>query len=144
MEKILSEEQRELRDAAKRASEAYNLHRVADPHGSVNKWIVIKLQDGSSDNVLYDTKRDAVRHVSDERFYMFVKVGPWPFTEQEAAVWLTTNRKLYEKGVRMADPDHEKGGLDFIRRSTAEDEYSRLRALFVGDLPPTNLFVPGM
>jgi hypothetical protein len=137
-----SDEDRGLRDAAKRASEAYNLHRVADPHGSVRKWLSIKLQDGSCDGVLYDSKAEAVRHVSDERFYAFVQVGPWPFTEKEAAIFLKKNRLLYEKGVHMADPDHKAGGMDFIPRLTAEDEYRRLRALFIGDTAPSNLILP--
>lgn len=142
MERILSEEQKELRDAAKRASEAYNLHRVADPHGSVGKWLAIRLQDGSCDGTLYDSKLDAVTHVLDERFYAFVKIGPWPFTEQEAAIFLNTNRKLYERGAHMADPDHKSGGPDFIPRLNAEDEYTRLRALFIGDVAPSNLILP--
>jgi hypothetical protein len=83
-------------DAAKRASDAYNLHRVADPNGCVGKWIAVRLSDGTTDNVLYDSKSAAVDHQHhDEDFYAFVQIGPWQFTPEMAETYLTVQRRMY-------------------------------------------------
>lgn len=144
MEHRLSPEQRALADAAKRTSDQYNLHRVADVHGSIGKWFAVRLSDGESDGVLYDSKSAAVTHQHhNEDFYAFVQIGPWTMSPTDAAVFLDTNRRLYDKGVRLADPEHNSGGRDLIKRTSREDQRNQLRALFKGDRGPSNLIVPG-
>jgi hypothetical protein len=132
-------------DAAKRASDAYNLHRVADPHGSIGKWIAVRLSDGTTDDTLYDSKQDAVRgQHHNEDYYAFVQVGPWSFTPQYAETFLKINRRMYDKGLRLADRDHSGGGRDLIRRVTREDQFNQLRSMFRGDRAPSNIILPGV
>lgn len=124
-------------DAAQRVSDTYNLHRIADPHGSIRKWYAAALSDGRSDNVLYESKRDAVRHQHhNEQWYAFIRIGPAQMTPCEAEVFLATARKIYDAGGRMPDPDHPHGGVDVIKRLNAEDQIAQSRGI------STNLIIP--
>ena len=130
-------------DAARRASDAYQLHRVTDPHGSIGHWLAIKLEDGSCDGVLYGSKLAAVKTKEPwERHYGYVQLGPWPFTPKEAETWLAVQRRMYERGLVMTDPEDPSGGRDQIQRVTQEDQRNNLRALF-GVGPASNLLLPG-
>lgn len=125
-------------DAVKRLADHYNLHRVASGIDSVGKWIAVALADGASDGVLYNGKQEAVRHQHhNERYYTFIKIVPSTMTLCEANVMMVTARKLYEKGMRMADPDHRSGGPEVIKRTSIED------VLAVAAMRPTNLRWPG-
>lgn len=112
-------------DAAKRIADQYMLHRLAaDALGinNVGKFFAAALNDGTSDGVLYDSKRDAVRHQKhNEQFYTYIKIGLWSMNACEAAVMLRTARMVYDKGLRMADPDSRGGGREVIQRSSIED-----------------------
>lgn len=109
-------------DAAKRISDEYNTHRIADPYGSIGKWFAAAIHDGTCDHVLYDSKRDAVIHQHhNENYYTYIKIGPHTSNACEAAVMLKTARMLYDNGMRMADPDDRHGGKDLIKRSTWDD-----------------------
>lgn len=133
----------ELRDAAKRVSGEYAMHRLADPLGNYGKWFAVRLSDGSSDHVLYDTKTDAVRgQHHDEQFYAFVQIGPWPMGVDEAETYLKVQRRAYDAGLRLSD--RESGGKDLIRRVTKEDQYNQLRAMFIGDRTPSNIIIPDL
>lgn len=111
-------------DAVKRIRDTYNLHRVGDPYGSVKKWIACALQDGSSDGVLYDSKPDAIFHQHhNEEYYTFIRIGPHSMTECEAAVMLNTARRLYDKGLKLSDPQSP----DLIKRVTVEDQLQASR-----------------
>ena len=110
-------------DAAKRIADTYNLHRMAGGLGSVGKWFAAKLIDGRTDDTLYDNKRDAVTHQHhNEQWYTFVKINPSGMNACEAEVMLTVARSLYDKGLRLTDPDDRHGGKDIIRRLTVEDQ----------------------
>lgn len=124
-------------DAAKKVCDTYNLHKVADPYGSIGRWFACALADGSTDGVLYDNKRDAVWHQKhNESRYTFLKVGPSSMNVCEAEVMLRTARQLYDKGLRMSDPDHKHGGPDVIKRLTVEDELNMMRGVV------SNLVIP--
>lgn len=107
-------------DAAKRVTDVYNLHRVADPYGCIGFWIACALADGSSDGVLYETKQDAIRHQHhNENYYTFIQIVPSTMTECEAEVMLKVARMAYDKGWRITD------GLsrhDLIKRLGWEDQ----------------------
>lgn len=135
-----------ISDAAKRVHERYNLHRVADPIGSVGKWFAANLADGVSTDDLYDSKREAVRHQHhDEWFYWFIQVGPWPMDELMAETGLDVQRRARKAGLGQADRDHDGGGIDVIRRTNAEDQKSQIRALFGrGGNAVAGLLLPGM
>lgn len=133
-----------ISDAAKRASDEYNLHRVADPFGNIGKWIAVRLSDGTSDHVLYDSKTSAVRgQHHNENFYAYVQIGPWPFSPNDAETYLRKNREMYDAGFRLADRNAENGGLDAIPRITEVDERNRFAALF-GKGKPSNIIIPGL
>lgn len=114
-------------DAAKRVADYYNLHYVAlGGWDAVGKWIACALNDGSSDGVLYDNRRDAVRHQHhNEDWFTFIKIVPHSMRVCEAEVMLKTARSLADKGLKMSDPDDAKGGRDVIKRSTVEDQLAQ-------------------
>jgi len=113
-------------DAAKRLSDSYNLHRVVLGYDAIGKWISAALADGRGDDTLYDSKQHAVSHQHhNEQYYTFVKIGPSSMNACEAEVMLKTARSLYDKGLRLADPDHARGGLDVIKRLSVEDQLAQ-------------------
>lgn len=91
-----------LADAGKRASETVNLHVLG---GSVGKWVAIRLADGSSDGIPYDTRRDAIAHQLHEQLACYLKVTPDGITPQDAVRFILVNRALYDAGYRLADPE---------------------------------------
>lgn len=107
-------------DAAKRVSDVYNMHRIADPYGCVGSWIACALADGASDNVLYDSKRDAIAHQHhNENYFTFIQIVPSTMTPCEAEVMLKVARMAYASGMRITD------GLskyDLIKRLGWEDQ----------------------
>jgi hypothetical protein len=124
-------------DAAKRVTEEYQLHRLADLYGSQRKWIAVALADGRSDHVLYDTKREAVRHQHhNEQWYAYIRIGPQNMTACDAEIFLRMMRTLYDKGLRLTDPDAVTGGRDIIKRNTMEDMRANARGI------STNLYLP--
>lgn len=115
-------------DAARRIADTYNLHLLGGGHASIGRWFAARLEDGNATDTLYDTKRDAVRHQHhDEQFYTFIKIGPHDMDVCSAAVMLKVARSIFDKGIRLADPDDVNGGKDIIKRVTAEDQHAQMR-----------------
>lgn len=114
-------------DAAKRVSDIYSLHRIADPYGNIGFWIACALADGSSDMVLYETKQKAIRHQHhNENFYTYIQIVPSNMTACEAEVMLKIARMLYDKGWRVTD------GLsrhDLIKRLGWEDQNAQSKGI---------------
>lgn len=89
-------------ESAHRCSDAIRLHIVA---GSGGKWAAIRLSDGGSDGIVYDTRADAVRHQLHETQCAYVCI-PWDdMSPRSAENFLKINRELYDAGLRMTDPD---------------------------------------
>jgi len=89
----------------------------------IRSWVAIRLSDGGSDGVLYDSKREAVRHQSNEFncAYFSFRGAPNGFASvKEAAVWLEFHRQAYDSGFRLPDPDAASGGPDLIMPLPAE------------------------
>jgi hypothetical protein len=104
-------------DEAKRAADNVNMHYQATGWNAVNKWCAIALQDGSSDHVLYDRRRDAVTHQhGNEQRYCYVKIQPGAMGICEAQAFLDFHRKAYDAGFRLVDPEHRAGGRELIVR----------------------------
>ena len=117
-------------DAAKRISDAATLAWVFRGwDGSVGKWMAFKLEDGSTDHTVYDTKRDAILHVSNELNYAFFKLHPMGMTVCEAEIMLQFTRDAVKRGFRLADPDKKNGGTDIIPRIGSENVSNQLYAL---------------
>lgn len=107
-------------DAAKRIADIYSLHRLADPYGNIGFWIACALADGQSDMVLYETKRDAIRHQHhNENWYTFIQIVPSSMTPCEAEVMLKVARMAYDKGWRITDGLSRR---DLIKRLGWEDQ----------------------
>lgn len=117
-------------DAAKRISDAANLAWVFGGwDGTVGRWMAFKLEDGSTDHAIYDTKRDAIRHVSDELTYAFFKLHPMGMSVCESEIMLQFTRDAVKRGFRLVDPDAQNGGPDLIPRIGSEKVNNQLYAL---------------
>ena len=116
-------------DAARRASDAVNLHYSVLGFDAVGKWVAVRLSDGRSDGVLYDSKREAVRHQADERLCAFIRISPGGMNACRAESFLKMSRMARDAGFRLADPDAKHGGLDLIPRLTNEDQRRQMSAL---------------
>lgn len=123
----------ELIDAGKRASDTVNMHRTfANWDELQHKWIAFNLGDGSSDGVLYDSKRDAVKHQFHEQLcaYVAFKNLVAGSTPHEMSIFIKFTRDAYKAGFRLPDPDDQFGGqavaptagqIDFYRGRPARN-----------------------
>jgi hypothetical protein len=114
-------------DAAKRCADIITLAAIA---GQVGKWAAIRLSDGGYDNALYDLRSDAVRHQLWEKQCAYVKVAPGGMTAMEAEAFLDYNRKLYDAGFRMPDPDFAMPLMPL----TAKDQKRQISVLAKGHI----------
>lgn len=88
-------------DAARRCSEVVNMHALAGAYG---KWVAIRLSDGGSDGIAYDTRADAIQHQLHERLCCYISVPLGYMHVGEAEAFMKLNRDLYDKGMRLSDP----------------------------------------
>lgn len=114
-------------DAAKRLSDAYNLHySVGNLYGTdhhIGKWLAVSLAEGKSDGVIYDSKYDAVTHQSqDEKYYAYIQIQPTSMSPCAAEAVLNWQRQLYDAQLKQADRSMKSGGYDIIPRLTIEDQ----------------------
>lgn len=103
------------KNAAKRAADIINDARsTLDWEGLKQCWIAIRLSDGGSDMVIYETKQDAVRHQLHEQQCAYIAfrnlIGG--ASEKEMLRYLRFNRMAYDAGFRLPDPDAKDGGPD--------------------------------
>lgn len=114
-------------DAAKRVSDTYTLHRLADPYVNIGSWFAAALADGQSDMTLYDSKQAAIRHQHhNENYYTFIQIVPSMMTPCEAEVMLKTARMIYDKGGRITDGFSKR---DLIRRLGWEDQVAQSKGI---------------
>jgi len=90
--------------AAHRCSDAVRLHIVC---GNVGRWVAIRLSDGGTDGVIYDTRAHAIAHQLHETQCAYVRVPPDDMSPAAAYSYLTTVRALYDAGIPLADPDRD-------------------------------------
>lgn len=123
-------------DAAKRASDWYNLHVATGGHLAYGQWIAIALADGSSDGTLYASRKAAVAHQHhNESWFCFARIMPHQMTVCAAESFLYMHRMAYENGFRMTDPEAAGGGRALIPRITNEDHAFQLQALAARRFP---------
>lgn len=132
-------------DAAKRISDTYRLHRAAQGRAAIGRFFACALADGATDGVLYDTKRDAVRHQHhNEQLFIFLAVGPYDLSPCEAEELLHIQRLYYDRGIRWPDPEHARGGREVVQRVTVEDQRSLVASIASGGrIRPSGLVYPG-
>jgi len=118
-----------ISDAAKRAAGIINGYAAfMDRDELMSKYVAIRLSDGGSDGSLYDSKRDAVRHQSDEKLCAYISFRNLPLetTPKEMEVFLRFNREAYDKGFRLTDPDDQRGGREVLMTTGQHDYYNNM------------------
>jgi hypothetical protein len=122
-------------DAAKRAFDIVNSYVAFVPFEErVRSFVALRLSDGGSDGVLYDSRREAVRHQLDEKLcaYFGYSGAPEGFASKtDAAIFLEYHRAAYDAGARLPDPDDIQGGPEQIMPMSLEhvaDQIRRFRA----------------
>jgi hypothetical protein len=115
-----------VEDAGRRMSETIN-GRITfyGPWELRSKWMVFRLSDGQSTNDIYDTKLQAVRHVSNELYYAFFTFARamGGVSPRDAQIFLNMCRAAADSPhVRLSDPDHKTGGLDAFTSVDMHDQ----------------------
>jgi hypothetical protein len=123
-------------DEAKRAFDIIRSYAVFVPFDErIRSWVALRLADGGSDGTLYLSKRDAVRHQSDEFLcaYFSYRGAPNGFASvKDAAIFLEWHRQAYDNGYRLPDPDAASGGPELIMPTPKEQvqlQLARFREL---------------
>jgi hypothetical protein len=89
-----------------------NLHVIGKGEQSWGKWCAFRLSDGGSDNVLYDTRQQAIDHQLHPMQSCYLVIPPTGFTLAEIRTFLDLSRKLYDKGARIpSHGDYRKAGF---------------------------------
>lgn len=116
----------ELQEVGKRVSDTINLKIQFNGWLNIREcWMAFRLSDGTSDNVLYDTKQDAVKHQLHEMQCAYICFtglagGAKPI---ECEIFMKFTRDAYDAGLRLPDPDEGSGGRDLILTSAEGDMY---------------------
>lgn len=117
----------ELLETGKRIADMVNSYLAWYPPFEIrNKVLAFKLQDGATDGTLYDSKRDAVRHMhGNERQYMYFyfRNAIGGTNAREMAIVLLWNRDAYDAGFRLPDPEDVHGGADVLMTAARGDQY---------------------
>lgn len=93
-------------DAAKRFSDGINAMITFNKAWELRySWVAVKLQDGSVDSTIYDTRADAITHQSDERLYCYFPIGNFlnGLKSADAQLILDLQRHAYDQGFRITD-----------------------------------------
>jgi hypothetical protein len=127
----------ELIECGQRIHDEYVLHRLADPIGNLGQFFAVRLQDGTSNHVLYPSmdaaRRDIGRREVEDR-WMYIQLVPTTLPVRDAAILLRVQRRMYDAGIRVSSMD----GRTMIPRVSREDYAAQVRSIFRGT-PPTNL-----
>lgn len=128
---LLTATQEEI-DAAQRLSDIVNSLAISQPFEVLcHSWIAVRLQDGNTDGELYDNRRDAVRHQSDEKLcaYICLREAPGGMDLRAAFAVLQYHRAVYDAGGRLPDPDAYQGGTDVYMPLPREHVADQIRRL---------------
>jgi hypothetical protein len=111
-------------NAAKRLSGIINSLVVIYPLDQlIHSWIAVNLADGSTDGVLYDTRRDAVRHQAHEQQCAYLNLAPvmGGMDVNAAYALIKFHRDAYAADYTFIDPEHPTGGMDIGMPIAMED-----------------------
>lgn len=89
-------------DQARRLSDIMG---QAASDGHRGKWLAVRLSDGGTDGVVYDSRADAVRFQLHETLCCYVQVQTGGMQPHEAEAFIQFHRKVYDAGYRLQDPD---------------------------------------
>lgn len=82
-------------DEAKRMSDCVNLHITCNPVWELNtKWLAFRLQDGTSDGALYDSREEAIHHqpYPDRCCFFTFRSAMGGVTPKDMQIWLEMER----------------------------------------------------
>lgn len=116
----------ELTDAGKRAADIINDIRAHHGWDELrHKWIAIRIADGSSDKVLYDTRLDCVKHQNREQECIYVAFQNLMggASARDMSLLILYYRDAYKAGFRGIDTDARRGGVDLAMPSKMVDVY---------------------
>jgi hypothetical protein len=99
-------------DAARRMASAVTL---AAMNGGAGRWLAVKLQDGSSDHVHYDSRSDAMAHQLSPEYATYVLIPPDGMTTGQADRVLGFWRQCYDNGFRAVDPRDDIPSMPLTR-----------------------------
>jgi hypothetical protein len=95
-------------DEAKRMAGIINGYVTFVPTWELKtKWIAVRLNDGGTDGVLYDSRDAAISHQHDERFCAYVCLGSMISGAKplDCAIYLEFHRQAYDAGMRLHEPE---------------------------------------
>lgn len=113
-----------LLDCGKRASEIINTYVVGMNWDDIkNSFIAIRISDGGSDGVLYDSMRDAAQHQLHEQscYYFCFRNAMGGVNPRDMAILIKFARDAYYRGFRLIDPDDALGGKQVIMTAPRMD-----------------------
>lgn len=93
---------------------------------ATKKWVAVRLSDGGSDGVLYDKRRDAIRHQLHEQQCAYICIHPGGMNPCQAEPVLKGARQAYDAGMHLIDPDDASGGPEIIKRLTRTDQAAQM------------------
>jgi hypothetical protein len=144
--RLTEDEQRELDEIGKRSADIVNtIYAFHDWEELRHKVIAIRLEDGGSDCVLYDNRRDAVRHQKTHggewaRAYLVLAgVGPGGTSARQMSIYLKFCRDVHKAGYRFPDPDDVNGGLQVAMTTAWKDKYTQLVQPWMREPTPEEL-----
>jgi hypothetical protein len=94
-----------LKEAGKRMADVLNLALIAHGPSITGKWMAFALADGRSDNTVYDTRPDAIRHQFHETLAHYEQMRPKGWSADECALTLQYARAAYDAGWRPSAID---------------------------------------
>lgn len=92
-----------LKEAGRRAAGVLNDTVIDNGLAATGRWMAFRLDDGSSDKVIYDTRDDAIRHQSQPAHYEQLK--PHGYGADEMAMTLHYARSMHAAGWRPETGD---------------------------------------
>ena len=91
-------------DRTRRAYDAITLHYLGKGTDAGGHWVAIRLSDGGSDNVLYNSKADATRRQLHEKQCAYICLPPYgQMSIGEVHRYLELNEQIYDSGGRLSD-----------------------------------------
>jgi hypothetical protein len=102
-----------ITDAAKRMSDAINLHIVCQPWDALkDSWLAFALMDGSSKGEVYDTYQDAIRHNDPKRYAIFAfRNAMGGANARDCQLFLEMGRAAADAGIDWSEPKQNRSQL---------------------------------
>jgi hypothetical protein len=94
-------------DAAKRMSDTINGRlSFSKDWGIRTAWMAFRLSDGGSDNVVYDTRLDAISHQLHENLcaYFCFRNAMGGTNARDCQIFLDLHRAAYDSNMRLSEP----------------------------------------